>query len=88
MDTVTQESNITYIKTLMQIADYAGIPKPIMTYLLDNEITGTMNDIRLMPIDDVKEILMFYDAKYMDEPEKLHVDPGSHKSFGIYGGLV
>ena len=70
MDTITQEMNI---EILMQVTDYAGVPRPIMTYLLEDEIIGTMNDIRLIPPDDVKEIRIFYEIKYKDEPEKLRI---------------
>ena len=57
----------------MQVADYAGVPRPIMTYLLEDEISGNMNDIRLITNDDVKEIRGCYQSKYKDEPEKLRI---------------
>jgi hypothetical protein len=57
-------------EVLMHIADLNGIPRQIFDYLLEDSIIATVNDIRLIPVEDVPAVRASYLAHYTDDKEK------------------
>ena len=56
-------------EVLMNIADLNGVPRKIFQYLLEDSIIGNMNDIRLLPTEDVPAIKASFVSHYEDDEE-------------------
>ena len=57
----------------MHVADCAGIPRGVMTYLVQDDLVRMVDDIRLILVDDVAAIRQTYTEKYTEDQEKLHL---------------
>ena len=57
-------------EVLMRLSDLNGIPRQIFQYLLDDSIIATMNDIRLIPVEDVPEVKQSYLTHYKDDKDR------------------
>ena len=59
------------VDDLLHLTNEAGIPDPIMSYLIDNEIIAILNDICRITSDEVIGIRNEYDQKHQatsDQP--------------------
>ena len=60
-------------EVLMHIADLNGIPRQIFTYMLEDSIIASVNDIRLIPVEDVPEVKASYVSHYVDDSSKCAI---------------
>ena len=67
MATSTQEETH---EILMRLSDLNGIPRQIIQYLLDDSIIATVNDIRLIPVEDVPGVKQSYLTHYEDDKDR------------------
>ena len=58
---------------LMHVADCARIPRSIMTFLIQEELLGSIADIRLIVADDVISIRQLYSDEHEDDPGKQRI---------------
>jgi hypothetical protein len=70
MSTAEQEADTA---DLMHVADCARIPRSIMTFLIQEELLGSIADIRLIVADDVISIRQLYHDEHEDDPNKQRI---------------
>jgi len=54
----------------MHLSDHNGIPRQILQYLLEDSIIATVNDIRLIPVEDVPEVKTSYLTHYVGDEDR------------------
>ena len=70
------------VDDLLHLAEEAGIPTQIMSYLINNQIIANLNDLRRITPDEVQQIRTEYDQNLQTTP-----DQPNHWSFLVTSRL-
>ena len=60
----------------MRLSDLNEIPRQIFQYLIDDSIIAKVNDIRLLPVEDVPAIKASYLAHYQGDEDRCAIWTG------------
>ena len=63
-------------EVLMRLSDLNEIPRQIFQYLIDDSIIAKVNDIRLLPVEDVPAIKASYLAHYQSDEDRCAIWTG------------